>query len=116
MHRQPQRCVNHARVYTLHKHKLRYLLYAQEVDLCILIDITGTMENALTNVKTQIKQLLEDLEAEFPSLNLRVAISAYRDHGDPDGERKLPNYETIDFESDITKVETFLDGLEAKGE
>jgi len=88
---------------------------AQEVDLCILIDITGTMEKALTNVKTQIKQLLEDLEAEFPSLNLRVAISAYRDHGDPDGERKLPNYETIDFESDITKVETFLDGLEAKG-
>jgi len=81
-----------------------------EIDVCIILDLTGSMGGSLSNVRTGILQWLEDLEKEFPEgLSMRVAISTYRD------TTEAKNLLSIDFESDIEKVENFLYGLVAKG-
>ncbi|CAJ0930214.1 unnamed protein product, partial [Mesorhabditis belari] len=56
------------------------------VDLCFLIDATGSMQPHIDGVKAQIKKIVHNLTSEAATKQhvqrLRLALVAYRDHGD----------------------------------
>ena len=67
------------------------------------------MGGAIANVKAEIATLVSDLLAEFPDMDLHMAVSAYRD-----GDRTT--YPTIDFSPNLSDVQAFINGLSASGE
>ena len=85
-----------------------YLSNAQVIDLCFVIDVTGSMSDAIANVKAEIGTLVSDLLAAFPDMDLQIAVSAYRDDGD--------TYPQFDFSPVLADAQAFVDGLSAEGE
>jgi len=81
---------------------------AQVIDLCFILDVTGSMGGAIANVRDEIATLVSDLLAEFPDMDLHMAVSAYRD-----GDRTT--YPTIDFSPNLSDVQAFINGLSASG-
>merc|ERR1719511_254425 len=80
---------------------------AQVIDLCFVIDVTGSMSDAIANVKAEIGTLVSDLLAAFPDMDLQIAVSAYRDDGD--------TYPQFDFSPVLADAQAFVDGLSAEG-
>ena len=88
-----------------------------------LLDITGSMQNIINSVKKEIvpvmKRLKEEAEKTVEALptngetkfvlHFEVSIIGYRDFMDCD------HFETHDFTSEISEIETFLAGLIARG-
>lgn len=79
-------------------------------DLLFLMDATGSMSTYIEAAKKQVKNIVSDINrAFFNEADVRVAVVAYRDHGDKN------RIEFLDFTTDVGKVFRFLDRLIAMG-
>ncbi|CAK7274504.1 hypothetical protein SEPCBS57363_006198 [Sporothrix epigloea] len=79
-------------------------------DLLFLMDATGSMSTYIEVAKKQVKNIVSDINRTFfNEADVRVAVVAYRDHGDKD------RIEFLDFTTDVGKVFQSLDRLIAKG-
>lgn len=78
------------------------------VDMCFLIDCTGSMEKFIDNAKSKIKQISSTIQTKF-NATLRVAIVGYRDLCD-----KQP-VEVMPFTTNESQWINFLNALEATG-
>ena len=54
----------------------------QCLDLCLLMDCTGSMSSYLNECKNLSSYVIEKLKIKFPNQNFRVAFVGYRDFGD----------------------------------
>merc|ERR1712121_456632 len=82
---------------------------AQAFDLAIVIDVTGSMGGAINALTTQLAGMIQQMQKYYPQLDMRCAISAYRDFGD------AVQYETFDFSGDEQAIMAFLGTLKATG-
>lgn len=82
---------------------------APSLDLCFLLDATGSMGPMIAAVKEQIRTIVRDIEGTHPACVVRLAAVAYRDYNDQPMVEKLP------FTLDVQGFETFVAGLQAKG-
>ncbi|MEE2712928.1 MAG: vWA domain-containing protein, partial [Planctomycetota bacterium] len=77
------------------------------LDIVVVIDSTGSMENVIQQARTQISRMITTVGGLVP--NFRLGVVTYRDRGDEYLTRQLPltpnYYEAVDF----------LDGLQADG-
>ncbi|EFX02721.1 mhck ef2 kinase domain family protein protein [Grosmannia clavigera kw1407] len=79
-------------------------------DLLFLLDATNSMRSYIDSAKEQICSIVTDINRSFfQEADVRVAIVAYRDHGD-----KKPR-ETLDFTTDTDAMFRFLNGVRATG-
>lgn len=76
------------------------------IDLCFLMDCTGSMRKYLHATKTQIYQLTETIEYLY-CIKPYLAFVGYRDIGE--------NLEKFDFTNDETKFQEFLHQIQAAG-
>lgn len=81
----------------------------QTLDLALVIDVTGSMGDELTWLQVELHHMIEKVLAEHPKVDARLAIIAYRDHGD--------QFEVVhlDFTDDLGQVDQFLADLRADG-
>jgi hypothetical protein len=86
------------------------LRQAQEVELCFMLDGTGSMGGHINAVKAEFRRTLQRLKKRFPHLRLRVAFVAYRDHCD--GANRT---QTKDFTEDVADFERFMETVGATG-
>ena len=85
------------------------LKLSQTVDLCFLVDCTGSMAPYIAQVKTKIGDLVGHCEKRFDDLVLKVAFVGYRDHYDK--ERILFSQ----FTTNIPQFKSFVSKIEAHG-
>ena len=57
------------------------------MDVCFLVDCTGSMGSSIEAVKNNIQQLRERLVAEYTKCNLFFAFVRYTDYDQPSGTR-----------------------------
>jgi acyl carrier protein len=74
---------------------------SDELDLCISFDDTGSMSSVRKQVRNHINELVKQLFTAIP--NLRVSIIIHNDYCD------MPRHIfTMDFTSDLSKIEKFV--------
>ena len=57
---------------------------AASVDICMILDCTGSMASHINSMKSDIMDLVTSLGDLYPNIPLRVAFVGYRDHCDGD--------------------------------
>ncbi len=83
---------------------------AQRVDLCFLVDSTGSMSSCIHEVKSKINDIVKQVTRVYPDLKVRLSFVGYRDHGDG-GLR----FSILGFGECITSFERFVGGVSATG-
>jgi len=80
-----------------------------QLDVCFLIDSTGSMDDEIDVVKSKIRQIMSQVREGNPKPIVRYAIVDYKDEGDEYITRKL------DFTQDINSLNDYLLSLQAVG-
>ncbi|MDH5681198.1 MAG: FlgO family outer membrane protein [Spirochaetota bacterium] len=80
-----------------------------QMDICFLIDSTGSMDDEINVVRSKIREIMSDASKGAVRGNIRYAIVDYKDEGDDYVTRRL------DFTSDIVKLKSYLNNLQAAG-
>jgi hypothetical protein len=83
---------------------------SQTVDLCFVMDATGSMGHHITGVKDQIRSIIGELQRAMADLNYRLSFVVYRDVGDG-----ASRFQVHDFSSSITELERFAGSIVASG-
>lgn len=71
-----------------------------QVDLCFLVDCTGSMSSYIEAVKNNVKQLRDDLVAQYKGCDIRFAFVRYTDYDQPESTRTT----YIDFTTLVKNV------------
>ena len=80
------------------------------LDICFVIDTTGSMSGAISNARENMSQIIDSISEK--SSDYRVAIVDYRDFASRSGEwMDYPAKLQLDFCSDRDKIQTGIDGL-----
>lgn len=58
-----------------------------QVDLCFLVDCTGSMGSYIEAVKNNVKQLRDDLVKQYKGCDIRFAFVRYTDYDQPESSR-----------------------------
>ncbi|EAR97192.2 MHCK/EF2 kinase domain protein (macronuclear) [Tetrahymena thermophila SB210] len=72
------------------------------LDLCFIVDITGSMSPWMNQVVQYVGNTLKTIYEDFPAIDLRVAFSGYRDHCDQH------KYVTYDFTRNVDSFRSQL--------
>ena len=83
--------------------------YIANLDVCFMMDCTGSMQSYIDRAKNKVKEIIEEVKIQYPESEVKVGIVGYRDHGDH------KQYETLPFTSDIPSAKKFLDNITASG-
>jgi len=81
----------------------------RRLDLALVIDTTGSMADELEYLKTDLDAIVGDLNQRHQNVDIRVALVAYRDHGDEYVTR------TFDFTTDVGDLRMDLSRQRADG-
>lgn len=89
---------------------LRLMAAAQAVDLCFLVDCTGSMSSYIQGVKEKINAIVEKSKRMLPDLDFSVAFVGYRDHCD--GTERTT---VLNFTTSILEFQSFMGTVKATG-
>ena len=89
---------------------LKRLKGAQCVDLCFMVDCTGSMDRYIAEVKGKIQDLVEDIRRKFTSLKLFISFVGYRDHSD--GANRIT---FLDFSQSVPIFKEFVENVRVGG-
>lgn len=79
------------------------------LDICIVLDCTGSMRKYITAVRAQLYQLTASVKSTYPEFAIRFAFVGYRDHCDDN------RYFVLDFTTDVNELEFALCKQKAYG-
>lgn len=88
---------------------MRAIRASEKVDLCFVLDTTGSMAPHIRDVKESVRTISANVRRTNRNFQLRLAVVAYRDFGD------TQQFEILDFTSSISVFESFVLGLRAYG-
>ncbi len=100
---------------------------SQAVDICFLIDCTGSMDKYIDEVKTVINRGLEKLRKVFENIDLRFSFVGYRDYSFqlPAGLIEFPpdqpktridsEYLILPFTNDYNQFYEFVNSIKTGG-
>ena len=57
-------------------------LLPDQLDVSLVIDVTGSMSDELEFLKVEIESIAADIHAEYPDVDVRFSMVVYRDEGD----------------------------------
>ena len=92
---------------------MRLIKKAQVVDLCFLVDATGSMGSYISEVKNSIKNLVRELSSKHESLKLNIAFVAYRDYCD--ARTTYGQFQVLDFTTSVEDFHSFVGTVTAAG-
>lgn len=79
------------------------------IDLCFLVDTTGSMDDDISNAKDNMNTILEELSAK--SEDFRVALVDYRDFEDRGAPGDYPSKIQLTFSSDTSEITRAINAL-----
>ena len=81
----------------------------RKLDLALVVDVTGSMGDELRYLQSELRSIIDSLEARHRDIDIRVAFSFYRDQGDDFVTQ------TFAFDSDVGRAQTRLAAQHANG-
>lgn len=72
------------------------------LDVMLVVDTTGSMTDELDYLQSELRDVLQNVEADHPAVELRTSVNFYRDEDDDYVVRPYP------FTSTLTKAERWL--------
>lgn len=85
------------------------MLKAEQLDLCFLVDCTGSMDPYVMAVQKGIHDILQVVGSEFQALSCRLAFVGYRDYDDD------PRYSVLNFTHDEAAFLRFVESAKCFG-
>jgi hypothetical protein len=84
------------------------IMNAEKIDVCFLVDCTGSMTPYINMVKSTLNNIVEKLKMKFKLFEMRVSFVGYRDHADGDYRITcLPFTDNVEaFKSFVSDVKT----------
>jgi Mg-chelatase subunit ChlD len=82
---------------------------ATTLEVALVIDATGSMGDEINFLKAEFAELIRQIQRNHPMINIRLALTHYRDKGDDYVTRSL------DFTSDLDHFQAELDEVFADG-
>jgi len=79
------------------------------MDVCFLMDCTGSMEPWLDVTRQKISAVVAEIQKTFHDTDLRLAFVGYRDFDDK------PQFEILNFQMNIDTFEQFVGNVKANG-
>ena len=86
------------------------LKQAEKVDLCFMVDCTGSMDSFINEVKVVIHRIFQRLSKVFKDFSLRASFVGYRDIEDGNDRTTV-----FQFDHDADNFKRFVNELKAKG-
>ena len=83
---------------------------SESVDMCFVIDCTGSMSSVINDVKKTIHKIVDRVKRNFQDFSFRCAFVGYRDI--EDGAKRIT---VLPFTEDIDTFKSFVSGVEATG-
>jgi len=83
--------------------------YIANLDVCFMMDCTGSMQPYIDRARNKVKEIIEEVKQQYPESEVKVGIVGYRDIGD------YNQFEILPFTNDIPSAKTFLDKISASG-
>ena len=72
------------------------------LDLCLILDCTGSMGNWIERSKDTLKTIVDQVQSTNKGLKIRVAFVGYRDFGDKE------QFGILDFSENMDDVKKFI--------
>ncbi|SHO80878.1 Expressed protein [hydrothermal vent metagenome] len=82
---------------------------SKKLDLSFVIDTTGSMGDEMSYLSKELLDIIENINRDYPKIDIRVALTLYRDIGD---DYVVRNF---DFDSNIQEVVSNLKKQSANG-
>ena len=82
---------------------------AKQLDLCLLLDCTGSMASWIERSKDTLGEIIDTVKSNNPDLNVRVCFVGYRDIEDRE------RFSIKDFSDDVNDVKKFIATVSANG-
>eukprot|EP00929_Paragymnodinium_shiwhaense_P110809 TRINITY_DN7806_c0_g1_i1.p1 TRINITY_DN7806_c0_g1~~TRINITY_DN7806_c0_g1_i1.p1 ORF type:complete len:915 (-),score=234.25 TRINITY_DN7806_c0_g1_i1:369-3113(-) len=82
---------------------------AERLNACFVVDCTGSMSGHIRAVKDQIRGIVQEMQRQLPTLQLRLSFVGYRDHGDE------VRFELLPFTTCVEEFEAFVAEIRARG-
>jgi hypothetical protein len=79
------------------------------LDLCLLLDCTGSMSSWIQRSKDTLKEIIDNVRADNPDLEVRVCFVGYRDIQDK------PRFSIHEFTTDLENIKKYISGVTANG-
>lgn len=76
--------------------------FEKQLELCLVVDATGSMKPVVDELKGNFSELMTDLQNHLPDYRLKIGLVLFRDREDEYMVRKF------DFTADWTQAGTFL--------
>jgi hypothetical protein len=73
-----------------------------QLDLMFVIDSTGSMQDELNYITTEIRDIIGNISSYFPNTNIRLSLMLYRDNGEKYITRNFP------FSHSLNNMQNFL--------
>lgn len=80
-----------------------------QIDVVFVIDTTGSMDDEIEVVKTQVREMMTKVQSGQPQPYVRFGVVAYRDRGDSYVTKTFP------LTADIATIQNAVSGLRAAG-
>ncbi len=81
----------------------------KNLDIAFVVDATGSMADEINYLKSELRDVINQVQEDNKVLNIRTASVFYRDHGDEYVTRSSP------FSQNINKTIQFISGQRAAG-
>jgi hypothetical protein len=81
------------------------------VDVCFLVDCTGSMRSSIEAVKNNVKKVTVELENKFGECDIRFGFVRYTDYDVDESKRTS----SLDFTENLSDFETFVGDITANG-
>lgn len=81
----------------------------KQLDLCLVIDCTGSMADELKYLQKEISDIARNVKDRYNNIKMRFSLVVYRDRGDQYVSKRF------DFQEDIDKFRELLEDQSAKG-
>ena len=82
---------------------------SQKLDLSFVIDTTGSMGDEMNYISKELLDIIENINRDYPTIDIKISITLYRDKGD---DYIVRNF---DFDDNIQEVVSNLKKQKASG-
>ena len=81
----------------------------KQLDLCLVIDCTGSMSDELKYLQEEIGTIAQDIKKRYANIKVRFSLVVYRDKGDQYVSKRF------EFQDSLVRFEELLEDQEAAG-
>eukprot|EP00475_Leptophrys_vorax_P043497 TRINITY_DN8392_c1_g1_i1.p1 TRINITY_DN8392_c1_g1~~TRINITY_DN8392_c1_g1_i1.p1 ORF type:complete len:589 (+),score=172.14 TRINITY_DN8392_c1_g1_i1:66-1832(+) len=88
----------------------KFIRDSEKVDLCFLVDCTGSMILIISEIENKINTIVTKLSATMKNANIRLSFVGYRDISDGSNE-----FSILPFTKEISEFSDFMETVQATG-